>query len=159
MRRLIAMRHARAVDHSDSGRDRDRPLSAEGRADASAQAQRLKALGIVPDRLLTSPAERAVETAARVSEILAPGLEPEPVAAVYEAPAGELIEVLEEYPGDEVLLVGHNPTLSELASWLGGERVGLSAGGFAVLEFDPPATHPLQPARARVAHHQPRPDT
>lgn len=157
MRRLILLRHARAADGSAGGRDRDRPLTDEGRADARAQAQRLTALAVEPDRLITSPATRAVETATLVAGIVAPRLEPEPVAEVYEARVGELIEVLERYPGEEVLLVGHNPTLSELASWLGGEPVALSAGGFAVLELDPPATHPLQPGSARIAHHQPRP--
>ncbi len=157
MRRLILLRHARAADGSASGGDRDRPLTDEGRADARAQAQRLTALRVGPDRLITSPAARAAETAELIAGILAPQLRPEPVAEVYDARVGALIEVLGDYPADRVLLVGHNPTLSELASWLGGERVALSPAGFVVLEFDPPGTHPLQPGSARLAHLQPRP--
>ncbi len=157
MRRLILLRHARASDHSVSGRDRDRPLTDAGRADAAAQAKRLEALGVSPDRMIASAAWRAAETAAIVGPVLGLTVPHDSVAAVYDASAGELIGVLEERPGTEVLLVGHNPAISGLASLLCGEPIALSAGGFAILEFKPPAEHPLQPGSARVAASQPRP--
>lgn len=65
------MRHGEAAD---AARDRDRPLTARGRAQARASALGLRALGAGPPRLWHSPYLRAAETAAIVGEVF--GLSP-----------------------------------------------------------------------------------
>lgn len=62
MQRLILMRHARAEKTSASGHDRDRPLSATGRADAATMGRALAARGMRPDLALVSPAARTRQT-------------------------------------------------------------------------------------------------
>ena len=62
MQRLILMRHAEAEGPAGSGRDRDRALSARGRADAAAMGRTLAGRGMRPDLALVSPAVRTRQT-------------------------------------------------------------------------------------------------
>ena len=62
MQRLILMRHAKAEKMSASGRDRDRPLSDRGRADAAAMGRALAARGMRPDLAVVSPSTRTRQT-------------------------------------------------------------------------------------------------
>lgn len=62
MQRLILMRHAKAEKASASGRDRDRPLSERGQADAAAMGRALAARGLRPDLAFVSPSTRTRQT-------------------------------------------------------------------------------------------------
>lgn len=62
MQRLILMRHGEAERAAGSGRDRDRPLSSRGRADAAAMGRALAARGMRPDLAVISPAARTLQT-------------------------------------------------------------------------------------------------
>ena len=62
MRQLILMRHAQAVGAAPAGGDRERALSAAGRAEAVRIGQALKARGVRPDLAMVSAARRTRET-------------------------------------------------------------------------------------------------
>ena len=62
MQRLILMRHAEAERASPSGDDRDRVLSARGRADAMQMGRTLASKGLRPDLALVSAAARTRQT-------------------------------------------------------------------------------------------------
>ena len=62
MRELILLRHAHAEPATTGQSDLDRPLSPQGLAEAEAVARWLKEQGLVPDRVLCSPARRTRET-------------------------------------------------------------------------------------------------
>ena len=110
--RLFLVRHA----HSDPGApDELRPLSARGRHEALALAERLAAEE--PDLVVTSPLLRARETAStiataagaelRVDERLAPGAAAEDLLAAAAGQKGT------------VVVVAHQPDCSEIALALG----------------------------------------
>ena len=126
--RLILVRHA----HAEPGDpDELRPLSARGRDEALALAERLAPAA--PDIVLASPLLRARETAAaiagaaaaelRVDERLAPG-----------ATAGDLLEAASEV-GTTVVAVGHQPDCSEIAFALGAGEVDFPPAGIAVIDL------------------------
>jgi phosphohistidine phosphatase len=98
----------------------------------------LRRSGYVPDVVLCSPARRARETWALVAAEL--GAEPhvsyEP--RIYQATALSLLHLLREAGGKcrNVLLIGHNPGLAELA-------VGIAQ------VTDGPEVRPLERARAK----------
>ena len=126
--RLILVRHA----HADPGDpDELRPLSARGRAEARALAERLAA--VAPTAVLASPLLRARETAAaiadaagaelRVDERLAPG-----------ATAGDVVEAAAGN-GATVVAVGHQPDCSEIAFALGAGEVDFPPAGYAEIEL------------------------
>jgi len=140
---VLLVRHAIAQDREVWARrhrsDDARPLTAEGRRRMAAAARGLRAL--VPDleAVASSPLKRAIETA----EILArayDGHQVERLSAL--APGGSAEDVLEWLSGQGaacVALVGHEPDLSSLASWLLLDAVAplftFKKGGACLLEF------------------------
>jgi len=117
---LYVLRHARARSHSDGG-DHERELKRSGRHDARVAGEFLARLDGSPDRIVSSSAARALETAqlARSTGGFEPAVEPQP--RLYGASGRELVAALSELDaGTRVLLVGHEPSLSELIGLLTG---------------------------------------
>jgi phosphohistidine phosphatase len=120
MKTLYLLRHAKS-SWKEPLDDRDRPLSPRGRRAAPAMAEYMKAEGLVPDRVLCSPAVRARATWAG----MAPVLGSIPVsyhAVIYDAGSVGLLDLIHGVDDGQVslLLVGHNPAIEELASRLVG---------------------------------------
>ncbi|MGE0480259.1 MAG: phosphohistidine phosphatase SixA [Phycisphaerae bacterium] len=120
---LYVMRHGVAVErgHVDYPNDAERPLTPRGQKRTRQAARGLRALGVEPDLLLTSPLVRARQTAAVVAAEL--HLTPERIRETSAlAPGASAFEVFRELAGDgpphAVVLVGHEPDLSELISRL-----------------------------------------
>ena len=89
MRELILLRHAHAEPAVPGQADFDRPLSAEGLAEAEAVAAWMRDKALVPDRVLCSPARRTRETLDAVVEAVG-NLDKRLDAAIYEATPGTL---------------------------------------------------------------------
>ena len=142
---LYVLRHGLAADKSDARylNDRDRPLTLEGRKTTRALARRLRTLKWSFDLILTSPLIRARQTA----ELTASPLRSKSKLHVTEhlAPEGEMAALIREINSarpraESILLVGHEPYLSELISiLLSGEfnlPIRLKKGGICKLEID-----------------------
>ena len=118
-RRLIVMRHATA-DFGGGG-DALRPLSERGRGEAKRVGQRLRRLGLTPDRVLCSTATRCRETwegiAKAFEEAIPIGIE----SALYNASSRRLLEAIAEVEEAKTLIVlAHNPGVSVLTLDLAG---------------------------------------
>ena len=115
------MRHAQAAQPELGAEDFSRPLTAAGRRAAAQAARALGAEGVQPDRVLLSPANRTRETAAIVARELnvAESLL-QAVPELYAASAAVIRHVIARHHGGAgtLLLVGHNPGISELAGQL-----------------------------------------
>jgi phosphohistidine phosphatase len=124
--RLVLVRHAEAAPGSP---DELRTLTPEGYAQARALGDRLRAEGVQPDAVLSSPLLRARQTAEALElgepepdDRLAPGATP---SDVREAVAGR---------GDTVVVVGHQPDCGRAAASLtGGEEPRFPPAGVAVI--------------------------
>lgn len=120
---ILLLRHGPAGDPAKwakSGRaDRERPLTADGRRKTRRAAAGLaEAFGRGGVLLATSPWRRAVQTAALAAQTLGAGV---PLDCRALAPGSALEELLAWLQGrreKRVVLVGHEPQLSRLASWL-----------------------------------------
>jgi phosphohistidine phosphatase len=128
---VYLMRHGIAQDRDapESPPDPDRQLSRKGAGRTREVVDGLRALGVKPGAVLTSPYLRAVQTAAIAAHGL--GFEEERVAQTEALlPGGDPTRVLAELAdveANEVLLVGHAPGLDEvLALALGGGRAPLT---------------------------------
>lgn len=120
---LILWRHAQAVDADESIDDLRRPLTAEGESQAKEMAGWLKRHLPAHTRILTSPALRTRQTVLRltkqeytVEEGLAPGATVRDVLRVCNWPRAE----------GAVLVVGHQPTLGNVAQHLLGMQMTCS---------------------------------
>lgn len=118
MRQLTIVRHAKASWSDAERSDFERQLNDRGRRDAQRMAVwTSQAIGI-PDRLISSPALRAITTAHSFAEAL--GIDSEQISVqsrVYEASLSTLMRLLRGFDDNDphVMLFGHNPGLSELA--------------------------------------------
>lgn len=120
---LTVMRHAHAEAHRAGRDDFARELDARGRKEAERMARVATTLGLRPAPLLASPAARTRATAETLAQALGLGAEQlcfEP--RLYNADLETLVELLQALQPtvQEVLLVGHNPGVSELVGWLAG---------------------------------------
>ena len=141
MRTLILLRHAAAESLGLDGRDFDRELTAAGRAEAEATGRRLAALDIRPQQLLSSPARRTRATTDIVARCL--GLAASAVredATLYLATLPTLRTAIARTDAAVgcLLLVGHNPGLSELATALDANRAGVALATGACVRLDLP---------------------
>lgn len=121
MKRLTLLRHAKSSWEDPGLRDFERPLARRGQRDAPMMGARLAQRGFAPDLLLTSPAVRAEQTARLVATKLATAeLEYRSHENLYHASPGEILSIVASIEDiyDDVLLVGHNPGLTQLANML-----------------------------------------
>ena len=134
-RRLLLIRHAQAAGGPV---DAERPLTGHGAEQASAIGTWLARSGLVPDRVVVSPARRAQQTWARAAAELTAGPPPVLDGRIYDNTVEGLLAVVQETPDDVATLavVGHNPSIGALAAALDETRaeevVGFPAGGVAV---------------------------
>lgn len=139
--RLYLFRHGPAGDkHAWKGADAERPLTAEGTETTRAVSARLAAIGLAPDAIVTSPYVRSSQTADALSEALGG---PKPRVDKRLAPgfsAGDLEGVLADHPGDEVVLVGHDPDFSALVAELTGAHVRVRKGGIVRIDLPEPGS-------------------
>jgi phosphohistidine phosphatase len=116
MRRLLLLRHAKTERPETGERDRNRKLTARGRADAPVIGGYMVHHQLVPDLALVSPATRAEETWVLVAEAFKKTPEVVKDERIYNASTEALMEVIGEAPNARtVLVVGHNPGLHDLA--------------------------------------------
>lgn len=137
--RLFLLRHGSAGLRSAwQGKDADRPLTDDGAKQVKRAARRLAEQGVVPDLIVTSPFERAAATARIVAKVLGVRdlVVTDPALAPGFGPA-QLDELLRAH-GDAtaLMLVGHEPDLSEVTESLCGGRIRLQKGGLVELEID-----------------------
>lgn len=150
MKRLILMRHGKAESEALYDSDFERRLADSGVREATVVAARLAQAKLLPARILASPAPRALSTACLVRDALGgERVELRQVPELYLAVPATLREVLARHAVDcdDVMLVGHNPGLSEFARQLAPVRLDeLPTAGVIAFEFDgddcgAPGTH------------------
>jgi phosphohistidine phosphatase len=131
-RELLILRHAKSDWDSVATGDFDRPLAKRGKSDAPKVGAWLYREGLVPDLVVSSPAERAKQTAAKVCKCL--DIKKKQIVwdpDIYEAEVPRLLSVLSRCPADAatVLLIGHNPGLEQLLMHLVGEDLEIPDDG------------------------------
>ncbi len=131
-RMLMILRHAKSSWDSDAPTDFERPLGPRGERDAPRMGAWLKERKLKPKHVVSSPAERALQTTAAVCEVL--GVKKNAIhldQRIYGSDVDTLLQVLSSVPrkAKRVMLVGHNPGLEELLIHLWGEEVQIPANG------------------------------
>jgi phosphohistidine phosphatase len=119
MKTVFFVRHAKSSWENPSLRDIERPLNQRGLRDAPFMAKLLRGKGVTPDRLLSSPAKRAMATAAFFAEAFdIDETDIESRAEIYEAFPETLLDIIRTFPAawSNVLIFGHNPTFTSLVN-------------------------------------------
>jgi len=145
--KLYILRHGIAEDAATGQSDESRQLTEEGRQKTRRVMQRALEAGVRPDVILSSPYPRALATAEiakhelQFADALVETVPLAPYANVF-----ELWEEIRNYPhAGELMVVGHNPLLSDLATWLVGGRGGaivMKKAALASIEIPNPSPQP-----------------
>ncbi len=117
MKRLLLLRHAKAVRDCDEG-DQARALNPRGRGDAARMGALVHGKGWLPDCALVSSATRTMETWHLLAAELPDAPQPEFLDGLYLASWKTILNFARTRAPDAagtLLVVGHNPGLEELA--------------------------------------------
>ena len=134
---LLLFRHGEAEEPGPGRSDAKRRLTPEGEAENRLCLEAVRRAGVRPDAIVHSPLVRAAQTAQAARELL------EPPDGIHEderlacgAELRDVEEIVRQYPGDTLMLVGHNPDLSVIAGELvGGAGVALKTSGIAAIRL------------------------
>lgn len=131
MKLLTLLRHAKSDRGPQYQTDFERPLNERGRRDAPKMGDYLAQLGLLPDLVVSSPAERSRQTAELLSKSLGYRKAIRWEESIYAASSGELMSVLRGLPDEanHSLVIGHNPGFEDLAARLiGADAYGMALG-------------------------------
>jgi len=133
--RLYFLRHGEADWPNWNKPDDERPLTERGKKEMKKVAAFLARLDLSLDHIVTSPLPRAKQTAEPVAkcfelelsqdELLEPGFG-----------SAELKKLVKKYPGESLMVVGHEPDFTNTISALTGANLKLSKGGLALVDVD-----------------------
>ncbi|MBM9519895.1 histidine phosphatase family protein [Desulforhopalus vacuolatus] len=157
MKKIFLVRHAKSSGSFPELKDIERPLSKRGTLDAREMSGRLAARKVQVDCIITGPARRARKTAKWMAVAL--GIDKKNIIVkkkLYPGEAGELREVLKDQlkKNDNVLLVGHNPGLSDFAEELGGKSLHeMPTSAVAALEVKNKDATALKKSCAHIAFY------
>lgn len=145
---LHLFRHGIAIDREDPAcpSEHDRFLTPKGIAKTQAAAQGLRALGMKPNIILTSPLLRAVQTAEIACEALGYPVKKlrQTETLKSDAKPADLFDELSGLKAEEVLCVGHAPNLDEVIAFAIGSHGAVTSlkkaglGSVDIESFSPP---------------------
>jgi phosphohistidine phosphatase len=137
---LYIVRHAKSPQDAGDIKDWERPLMETGIQRANKISNILKKKKILPDKIISSHAFRALNTAV----IFAKNLDypPEKIEIsydIYEKSPGHLIKLIQKQSNElsSLMIFGHNPTFTDLYNSLVNEQeIELSTSAAACIYFD-----------------------
>jgi phosphohistidine phosphatase len=127
MKTLYLLRHAKSSWKHPELDDFERPLNKRGKHDVPVMGQLLQSKKIIPDLILSSPANRAAMTARIIAENLSlPSHRITYDDLIYESSSETLFDVVRTINPIVVsaILVGHNPGITTFANLIADHRVG-----------------------------------
>lgn len=143
------MRHGKAADYAEYNDDFERPLVERGKNDVKTAAEKLKIAGIVPDVIISSPANRTAGTARIVSDYF--NIDYKDIyysAGLYGGSIADYLNVINEQNHSVILIVGHNPETGRLAMhFSGGKIMNFPTSAIAGFQFKNNSIDPGQSAK------------
>jgi len=152
MKTLYILRHAKSSWDDANLTDFERPLNLRGERAAPFMGKLMRERGLIPDRLISSPAIRARQTAELVRAAAKLEAEITHDQRIYEATAGTLIEVIGEIDEayNATMIVGHNPGMEGLIHLLTGKIASMRTASLAVVELDVIAWNRIERQKGRL---------
>ncbi len=133
--KLYFLRHGQADWPNWTESDDARPLTKKGKKEMRRVAKFMAALKVKPEVILSSPLPRAFQTAEIVAgelgldvtrePLLEPGFDPE-----------QLPELIERFKGKDLMLVGHQPGMSQAIEKLTGANAKMAKAGLARVDIE-----------------------
>jgi phosphohistidine phosphatase len=154
LKRFTIVRHAKSSWEYDGVSDLDRPLNNKGILDSNRMAGALDQEKYFPDKIISSPANRALHTAvifARVMEY--PFYKITIDQTIYGAYEDEIIRMLKGMDNDwrSVMIFGHNPVVTNLTNMFLKKSIdNLPTTGVASFLFNTEYWDEISPASVKT---------
>ncbi len=138
MKTLFLMRHAKSSWGDANLSDFERPLNERGLSAAPLIGKIMFDRQFQPELIISSPAERAKQTAMLVKEAAQIDGEINFDKRIYEANFPTLVQILAETGEDveSVLFIGHNPGFENLLNVLTGAAQPMPTAALAVIDLN-----------------------
>lgn len=137
MKTLLLLRHAKSSWDNPGVTDHDRPLNQRGEHAAPDVGRLLREQNLIPERILSSTALRARQTAEIVAQYCGYTDEIALLEDLYQADPSDHIAVLQQQRDEwnRILLVAHNPGLEELLTLLTEQHESLPTAALVHLQL------------------------
>jgi len=133
---LFLIRHAKTEKQSISGKDFDRKLAEKGKNQARILNDFIASFDFQAVDIWCSDAERTKQTIAAIDSNF-PSENIEFKKELYLASLNEINQLIWNSESDQdLLIIGHNEGLSELASYYAGENIHLKTATFLQITFN-----------------------
>ena len=154
MKTLLILRHGKAAWKEEGMDDHDRPLKKRGQRDAERVGHWLLQEQLLPEKIVSSTARRARDTAGHVAEVCGIRTAIELRPELYLAPPATYWENLERLDDElqRVMVVGHNPGLEDMVQSLAGIAHEFPTAALAQFELDTDYWRTARSADARLIH-------
>jgi phosphohistidine phosphatase len=138
MKTLFLLRHAKSSWHDPDLPDFERPLNDRGLRTAPFMGEFMKANGLSPAIILSSPAVRARTTAELVKKAGDIDAEIQFDKDIYEASPQQLYRIISEISdaNESAMIVGHNPGMEGIVQFLTGRLEAMPTAALAVIDLD-----------------------
>lgn len=138
-KKILLVRHAKS-DWGDAGlSDFNRPLNLRGLRDSPEMAQRIKIQNLIPSKIVSSPAVRALTTSRLMATIWDKDIDSIVTKPkIYEASVKDLLAIVNDFDAEDdyVALFGHNNSITDFIVYLTDEDLfNTPTCGMALIEF------------------------
>jgi len=116
---LQVVRHAKSSWDYEGIADIDRTLKLKGIQNAYEISRKIKMNNLIPDLMVSSPANRALHTAIIFARIFGFPLDQFRISDIlYESQASRIIEFIQNFPDElnSIMIFGHNPDFTDLVN-------------------------------------------
>ena len=153
MKTLVLVRHGKSSWEYDVG-DRDRPLKNRGINDANLVSNAFKKANFSPDKVFSSPANRAFSTCQIfMTNLMLDDGHLEVVEDLYDFGGSSVMNYLEQLPNslEKVMIFGHNHAFTSIANRYGTEYItNLPTSGLVMIDFDIDSWSEINKGRTRM---------
>ena len=139
MKRLILVRHAKSNLNQPLVSDHERILNQSGKNEAQLIGQYLSNNQYIPSHIISSTATRTLETAHIIIERLKLTNKIETQSLIYNSAAEKILNLIHNINNkfECVMLVGHNPTITELANHISNIKIdNIPTSGTMIIDFE-----------------------
>lgn len=153
MKTLLLLRHAKSSWDNPDISDFDRPLNSRGLEAAPAMGGVLYKNDLQPQKILSSPAKRAKQTAILIKETAQLEAKITYVEGIYEASPLRLLSIVSEIEDkvESVLLIGHNPGLESFVKMLTRESYEMPTATLVRIELNVESWQDVTVNRGKVS--------
>jgi phosphohistidine phosphatase len=138
MKKILIMRHAKSSWKDAEILDHERPLKKRGLKDAAYIGKVLKNKELIPDKIISSDAVRAADTAAIVADKCGFKKEIDYTEKLYMAESSAILDLIHGQPESikTLMVIGHNPGMEALVQVLSRKVESLSTSSVAYFQAD-----------------------